>query len=237
MVMLICDICLPNTAELCTRYRTEILAGTLAGSNTSLHHDFLRHTPSGATSSNHSNSDSLHNAQVHFHQQDPADHTQSTSPASFSHASQPASAILELVLEDKPVAVAVRQKHAFSPSQQAATPNPQASDTSWHHNTHPNSNRQDGGHSKQGPSGSKLSPSGSDVPWTYVYGMDGAVMAAEQEGNIHKGGSQGPHTHTLLQGQTPLVRHMHIVTNASGTTGCSVQLQLWSFCTTWCTRP
>ena len=46
--------------------------------------------------------------------------------------------------------------------------------------------------------------------------MDGTVLAAEQEGNLHKDGVAGPHTHTVLTGQTPLVRHMHVVSIAAG---------------------
>ena len=114
-----------------------------AGSTTSLDHEFLRHTHSGATSSNHSDSDSLHNAQVHFRQEGSATQSQSSSPASSSSASLAASAILELVLEDKPVAVAIRENYTSSPGQQAATSGPQTSSTAWHQDVHANCIRQD----------------------------------------------------------------------------------------------
>ncbi len=57
----------------------------------------------------------------------------------------------------------------------------------------------------------------SAEPWTCIYAMDGSVLATEQEGNVYKGGDTGLHTHTILTGQTPLVRHLHIVSNGQGT--------------------
>ncbi|KAL0034009.1 hypothetical protein WJX79_002800 [Trebouxia sp. C0005] len=56
----------------------------------------------------------------------------------------------------------------------------------------------------------------SAEPWTCIYAMDGSVLATEQEGNVYKGGDTGRHTHTILTGQTPLVRHLHIVSNSQG---------------------
>lgn len=59
--------------------------------------------------------------------------------------------------------------------------------------------------------------------------MDGAVLATEQEGNLHKDGVPGPHTHTVLTGQTPLVRHLHVVFTAAGKQySCCAALQLYS---------
>lgn len=184
-----------------------------AGSNADLSHDILRHIDSGATNSDHSSTDSLHTARSHS--QDPTEPTRTS-----ASASETAPMILELVLGDKPVAVAVRQKHVTSSGRDTATTNTttQASDTFSKSSRGSQARAQNGNHSHQTASSSKHPATGSNLSSTCFYSMDGAVLAAEQEGNIYKGGFPGTHTHTLLKGQTPLVRHMHIVTSATGTT-------------------
>ena len=180
-----------------------------AGSSANLSRDTLRHVDSGATDSNHSSTDSLHTGRSNS--QDPTE-----PPSTSASATETAPTILELVLGDKPVAVAVRQNQATSSDQHTATStSTQASDTFSKSSRDPQASAQTASHSHQAASSGKRSATGSNLSWTCFYSMDGAVLAAEQEGNIYKGGF--PHTHTLLKGQTPLVRHMHIVTSATGT--------------------
>jgi len=128
-----------------------------------------------------------------------------------SGAAAPVSPILELVLQGKPVAVALKQhSQPFRP--QAHAPSTSSSQSIrqqahvWQRN-----------HAEQPASQGAQCNGKSAEPWTCIYAMDGSVLATEQEGNVYKGGATGPHTHTILTGQTPLVRHLHIVSNSQGT--------------------
>lgn len=170
----------------------------------------LRHLDSGTTNSNASSADPS-----------PAD-CSSSSPHAGHSASQAAlcgprhttSPILELVLDGKPVAVAVR-KHRKGlctqkqhPGSHAAPDNHQRSHD-WQHSSSSSS-------SQSGAAEPERSPGKEGETWTCIYSMDGTVLATEQEGNLHKDGLPGPHTHTVLTGQTPLVRHLHVLFTAAG---------------------
>lgn len=123
-----------------------------------------------------------------------------------------ASPILELVLQGKPVAIALKQ-HSHPTHSQAHTPR----ECSSHPNSqHQANTRQHDGAEQPAAGGAKCDGKSAE-PWTCIYAMDGSVLATEQEGNIYKGSATAPHTHTMLTGQTPLVRHLHIVFNAQGT--------------------
>ena len=139
---------------------------------------------------------------------------QQTTQSSATNPELPKIPILELLLEGKPVAVAVRRQGRASHTEQPSPDShPCNSDTRQVHNQQEASSHTSNAHSathaqKQGE------------PWTCFYAMDGTVLATEQEGNLYKGGGTGRHTHTVLTGQTPLVRHMHIVSNAEGEAYC-----------------
>ncbi|KAL3134000.1 hypothetical protein ABBQ32_008439 [Trebouxia sp. C0010 RCD-2024] len=122
----------------------------------------------------------------------------------------PTSPILELLLEGKPVAVAVR-RHGRLSHAKAQTPSSHVGhihaddDHNWqHYNTQTCGTE------------SAVADGQEKGPWTCFYDMDGTVLAIERDGNLHKGGVAGPHTHTVLTGQTPLVRHLHVVSIAGG---------------------
>ena len=172
--------------------------------------EYFRHLGSGATSSN---------AAAHVAEsKDPSrsasaytcSHGQPTpQPRNPSTAGAP-SPILELVLQGKPVAVAVKQQHqpeshpVNSTYHSAQTGRQQAG------------TRQSCDAKRSGTEKAQAAEKPSE-PWTCIYALDGSVLATEQEGRIYKGGAAGPHTHTVLTGQTPLVRHLHVVSHAQGT--------------------
>ena len=161
-----------------------------AGSTGLLDREYLRHLDSGATSCNATD----HQAEtMHDHQCTSGQPENSVSP------------ILELVLQGKPIAVALKQ-HS-----QPVSPLAHAPSTSSSHSI-----RQQA-HIWQPASQGAHCNGKSAEPWTCIYAMDGSVLATEQEGNVYKGGDTGRHTHTILTGQTPLVRHLHIVSSGQGT--------------------
>ena len=178
----------------------------VAGATGAIDREVLRHLDSGTTNNNapgagNSSADcssSLHHA------------THSSFRATQSSIEYTTSPVLELLLEGKPVAVAVKKHgkwlHAQNhpPGSQAAQDHTQ-SNRDWQH-----SSSQTGGN-EPGRSAGKDSKT-----WTCIYSVDGTVLATEQDGNLHKDGVAGSHTHTVLTGQTPLVRHMHIVSIAAG---------------------
>ncbi len=176
-----------------------------AGSTGLLDREYLRHLDSGATSCNATGhqSETMHET--------PHDHQSTSGQPESSGAASPVSPILELVLQGKPVAVALKQ-HSQPVSPQAHAPSISSSQNIrqqahvWQHNG-----------AKQPASQGAQCNGKSAEPWTCIYAMDGSVLATEQEGNVYKGGATGPHTHTILTGQTPLVRHLHIVSNSQGT--------------------
>ena len=176
-----------------------------AGSTGLLDKEYLRHLDSGATSCNAKGhqSDTVHEA--------PPDHQSTSGQPESSRADNPVSPILELVLQGKPVAVALKQ-HSQPVSPQAHAPSTGSSQNMrqpahvWQHN----------GAEQPASQGAQCNGKSAE-PWTCIYAMDGSVLATEQEGNVYKGGATGPHTHTILTGQTPLVRHLHIVSNGQGT--------------------
>ena len=128
-------------------------------------------------------------------------------PATTEYRALPNSPILELVLEGKPVAVAVKKRcRRLHMREQAPT-------------SHARQDQEEGQHARQHSSSqtdSTESEGNEFEIWTCFYDMDGTVLAIEREGNLHKDGVAGPHTHTVLTGQTPLVRHMHVVFTAAG---------------------
>ncbi len=139
------------------------------------------------------------------------DHHSTSGQPERSGAANPVSSILELVLQGKPVAIALKQ-HGQSISTQAKAPSTSS----------PQSVRQQAhvwqrNRAEQPASQGAQCNGKSAEPWTCIYAMDGSLLATEQEGNVYKGGATGPHTHTILTGQTPLVRHLHIVSNSQGT--------------------
>jgi len=172
-----------------------------AGSTGLMDREHLRHLDSGATSCNATGhqSETMH------------DHRFTSGQPESSGAANPVSPILELVLQGKPVAVALKQ-HSQPVSPQAHTPSTSSSQNIrqpahlWQHND-----------AEQPASQGAQCNGKSAEPWTCIYAMDGSVLATEQEGNVYKGGDSGLHTHTILTGQTPLVRHLHIVSNGQGT--------------------
>ena len=172
--------------------------------------EYFRHLGSGATSSN---------AAAHMPEsKDPSlsasaytcSHGQPTpQPCNPSTAGAP-SPILELVLQGKPVAVAVKQQH--QPASHPVNPAYHSAQTgSQQASTWQSCDAKRSGTEK---AQAAEKPSG---PWTCIYALDGSLLATEQEGHIYKGGAAGPHTHTVLTGQTPLVRHLHVVSHAQGT--------------------
>lgn len=197
-----------------------VVAGGIA-----LDRENLRHLDSGTTNSNASSTDPS-----------PADHSSSSphasnsgSQAALSGSRHTTSPILELVLDGKPVAVAVR-KHGkgldtqFHPLGGHAAQDDHQGNHDWQHSSS-SSSRQ------TGAAEPARFPGKEDKPWTRIYSMDGTVLATEQEGNLHKDGVAGPHTHTVLTGQTPLVRHLHVLFTAAGkltaaATACLQSLQL-----------
>lgn len=161
----------------------------LQGSTGLLDREYLRHLDSGATSCN------------------ATDHQSETMHDHQCNSGQPensVSSILELVLQGKPIAVALKQhRQPFSPHAHAPS-------TSSSHSI-----RQQA-HIWQPASQGAQCNGKSAEPWTCIYAMDGSVLATEQEGNVYKGGDTERHTHTILTGQTPLVRHLHIVSSGQG---------------------
>ena len=172
-----------------------------AGSAGLLDREYLRHADSGATSRNATDHqpETMH------------DHQSTSGQPESSGAASPVSPILELVLQGKPVAVALKQ-HSQSGSPEAHAPS-----TSSSHNIRQQAHAwQQNGEEQPASQGAQCDGKSAE-PWTCIYAMDGSVIATEQEGNVYKGGDTGPHTHTILTGQTPLVRHLHIVSNSQGT--------------------
>lgn len=130
-----------------------------------------------------------------------------------SEASQAAAAIspvLELVLRGQPIAVALKQRN--QPKQGLSTEPTSASD----HSAQQHRQRQAQSNAEQSSAEGNESGCNSAEPWTCIYAMDGSVLAAAHEDKLYKNGAAGPHTHTILSGQTPLVRHLHIVSNPQG---------------------
>lgn len=174
----------------------------------------MRHADSGATNSNGGSEPSLRSSDSQSCQQGcQTEHSEAVPTAA---ASRPGSTILELLIEDKPVAVAVRQKHRSSPAEQATASHAMPSDTSWNW-----SEDREGSAAHtvdRGPATADQQQAAfsSNACWTQIFSTEGEQLAAEREGMVYKGGWPGPQTHSLLKGQTPLVRHMHIVTTASG---------------------
>ncbi len=172
-----------------------------AGSTGLLAREYLRHLDSRATSRNATDhqSEAMH------------DHQSTSGQPESSGAADTVSPILELVLQGKPVAVALKQ-HSQPVSSQ-----PNAPSTSSSQNIRQQAQVwQDNGAEQPASQGAQCNGKSAE-PWTCIYAMDGSVLATEQEGNVYKGGATGPHTHTILTGQTPLVRHLHIVSNSQGT--------------------
>lgn len=190
----------------------------LAESTGVIDKEYLRHLASGVTTSSN----------VAGHQADAAPTYPSTCSRDGRSMAQPdssgtagtASPILELVLQGKPVAVALKQ-HSHPTLCQAHTPRECSSQTNSQHQAN---TRQHDCAEQPAAAGAKCDGKSAE-PWTCIYAMDGSVLATEQEGNIYKGSATAPHTHTILTGQTPLVRHLHIVFNAQGTCpGCRCTL-------------
>lgn len=179
-----------------------------AGALGALEREFERHLDSGATSSNTDSADDISIASSSANSRRSG--CQQGGHSRTGYTNLPTSPVLELVLGGKPVAVAVR-KHGGLPRTQACTPS-----------SHAGQEHTEDQHARQpyrSPTGSteSASPSGKEKePWTCIYGMDGTVLAAEQGGYLHKDGLAGAHTHTVLTGQTPLVRHLHVVSIAGG---------------------
>ena len=180
-----------------------ITAGLAGASDT----ETLRQLDSGATSSHvpqtPTSPDALppSDAALHVNKQ--------SSYSSTVHSALPMSPILELVLEGKLVAVAVKKHGKPFHTQQAA---PSSRATPDHgkrpHSWQPRDSQMDSSE----PVAARMHAD----PWTCIYAMDGTVLATEQEGNLYKDGVSESHTHTVLTGQTPLVRHMHVVSNMGG---------------------
>lgn len=159
---------------------------------------------SGATSSNHSTTDSTLNPG----RQASASQIPGKLDQQAHDLTSPSCTILELVLEDKPVAVAVRQLGGSNKS------NP-----SQYHTAGADSARTAGPDTPRDASyvNSKQQGGQTGRAWqTMIYDMEGSVLAAEHEGRLYKGGAMAQHTHTVLTGQSPLVRHLHVVANAAG---------------------
>ena len=178
----------------------------VVGATGPLDREILRHLDSGTTNSNTCGersssadcSSSLHHA------------THSGFQATQSSTGYLGPPILELVLEGKPVAVAFK-KHSkrlhtqnHSSSSHAAQDDKQRN-LDWKHSS-----------SQTGGTEPARFPGNDSETWTCIHSVDGTVLATVQDGNLHKDGVAGPHTHTVLTGQTPLVRHMHIVSIATG---------------------
>ena len=183
----------------------------VAGAVKALDRELARHLDSGTTSSNAAGAEqtfgdssspscSAHSGHSGSEQGRIMDTGQATSP------------ILELVLEGKPVAVAVR-KHGRLPHPQACTPSSQAGHSDIEDNY---GVARQHCHNATGGANSAVSDGTEKGTWTCIYAMDGTVLAAERDGNLHKDGVAGSPTHTVLTGQTPLVRHLHVVSIAGG---------------------
>ena len=199
-----------------------VLAGGLA-----LDRENLRHLDNGTTNSNASSTDSS-----------PADCSSSSPYASNSGSDATmngprlaTSPILELVLDGRPVAVAVR-KRGKGLYTQKQHPGSRAAQDDYHNNHEWQHSSSSSSSSSQTGTAEPTTPPGKEGEmWTCIYSMDGTVLATEQEGNLHKDGVPGAHTHTVLTGQTPLVRHLHVLFTAAGNHhGCSDSLsaQLYS---------
>ncbi|DBA75412.1 hypothetical protein WJX77_006042 [Trebouxia sp. C0004] len=158
--------------------------------------EYLQHLGNGGTTCNTGHqSETMH------------EHQSTSGQPESSGAADPVSPILELVLQGKPVAVALKQQS------QPVRPQAHARSTSSSQNTRQQAHVWQHNGAEQPASQGAQCNGKSAEPWTCIYAMDGSVLATEQEGNIYKGGDTGPHTHTILTGQTPLVRHLHIVSN------------------------
>ena len=178
----------------------------VAGATGALDREILRHFDRGTTNSN---APGAGNSSADCCSSFP-DAGHSGCQATHGDTGYTTSPILELVLEGKPVAVAVKKRGKQLHTQNHSTGSPAAQN--HRQNTH------DRQHSSTHTGGTEpaRSPGKQSETWTCIYSMDGTVLATEQDGNLHKDGVAGPHTHTVLTGQTPLVRHMHVVSIASG---------------------
>lgn len=176
-----------------------------AGATGALDREILRHLDSGTTNSN-APSDGSSSADL----SSSPDARSSGSQATQSGTGYSASPILELVLEGKPVAVAVKKRgkrlHSLNqPPRSHAAQDTRQGNVDWQHISSPTAATEPA-----------RSTGKESETWTCIYSMDGTVLATEQDGNLYKDGVTGPHTHTVLTGQTPLVRHLHVVSIAAG---------------------
>ena len=198
----------------------------LAGSTAALERDFFRHLDSGAIRSDaasHTTQNEQSYSTASTHHPDASRH-HDTQPHAAAATAMATSPILELVLQGQPVAVAIKQQGQPVSSQTHPKPS-----SSAHGQQQANMQQHD---EAERPSTTSAQCAGKSAePWTCIYAMDGSVLATEQQGNVYKGGASGPHTHTILTGQTPLVRHLHIVTNAQGIVILHVH-SIYGFCNT-----
>lgn len=180
-----------------------------AGIAGALDTESARHLDSGATGSHMPQTPTSLDAQPSSHS---ALHERK--PSSYGSTALPMSPILELVLAGKPVAVAVK-KHGNPFCKQQAAPSSRASpDRSKNPNNWQHKDSFSQIDSSESEAAARMGT--STDPWTCIYAMDGTVLATEQEGNLYKDEVSELHTHTVLTGQTPLVRHMHVVSNIGG---------------------
>lgn len=184
----------------------------VAGAVGALDRELARHLDSGTTNSSapsaEHDSDDISSPFSSAHSRHSG--TEQAQQGRAWYTGPPTSPILELLLEGKPVAVAVR-RHGRLSHAKAQTPSSHVGhihaddDHNWqHYNTQTCGTE------------SAVADGQEKGPWTCFYDMDGTVLAIERDGNLHKGGVAGPHTHTVLTGQTPLVRHLHVVSIAGG---------------------
>lgn len=189
----------------------------VAGATGALDREILRHLDSGTTNSN---APGAGTSSADRSSSSP-DARHSSSQATQGGTGCSTSPVLELVLEGKPVAVAVKKRgkrlHSQNhPPGRHAAHDSRQSNFDWQHSS-----------SQTGGTAPARSPGKGSETWTCIYSMDGTVLATEQDGNLHKDGVTGPHSHTVLTGQTPLVRHLHVVSIAAGM--CAAKLYIVGF--------
>lgn len=147
--------------------------------------------------------------------------------------------VLDLIVQDELVAVAVRQRASFAGSTSSSEPRQQAGDVHMRDAQQHGPGRKQGAESRPGGITGRSSSDCIAGGTISMYTAEGQLLCTLADGQLRGGCLDDRVKFSVIRSATPLVRHLHFVaeTGVSFLKSCSELARNWPFVCRWMPRP